>query len=260
MSSLLGGLNLHGRLDRGFCFKPLTGEMELAIVDARRRSKSHGEFVNQVLVNSLEHLAGQTPDENLVDQLCLADRQYLIRHFAKLLDADEVWLTQTCEACGAKMDVSVTQSELPFKPAGKTYPFFTVRLQQKTVKFRVPNNADLVAIGSLEDEHEAVITLVESCCVSRDKSVLKFLDENALKKIEQKLEAVIPELSEQIQVECPDCQHNQLIHIDPYLSLDQIDDSILADVHTLAKTYHWSERDILNLPRERRKWYLEKIA
>ena len=36
-------------------------------------------------------------------------------------------------------------------------------------------------------------------------------------------------------------------------------DSLDREVHTLAMQYHWSETDILSLPRERRRRYLRLI-
>ena len=58
---------------------------------------------------------------------------------------------------------------------------------------------------------------------------------------------------------CPECQAENRVAIDPYLTLTVASDEIYDDINILARRYNWSEADILRLPRDRRKRYLRMV-
>ena len=47
--------------------------------------------------------------------------------------------------------------------------------------------------------------------------------------------------------------------LDPYVCLGAADGGLFLDIHILASVYHWSEREILAMPRERRRLYLSLV-
>jgi hypothetical protein len=63
----------------------------------------------------------------------------------------------------------------------------------------------------------------------------------------------------EVQATCPHCAGQTAIAIDPYRCLGNLEGGLLLQVHTLATTYHWSEAQILALPRQRRLRYLQMI-
>ncbi len=109
---LPGGLRSRGELRRDFAFKPVTGEIEVAIAESDARAASVPRRVTAVLAASLDRLAGESPTLDSIRELCVADRQFLIRQLAALLDRDQVWLTATCGQCAAAFDFPVEQSSL----------------------------------------------------------------------------------------------------------------------------------------------------
>jgi hypothetical protein len=76
---------------------------------------------------------------------------------------------------------------------------------------------------------------------------------------EAALEAQAPEVVCTVSAPCPECGHANAVDIDPYGALARSPEGLLAEVHQLAWHYHWSEREILGLPRERRMHYLALI-
>ncbi len=60
-------------------------------------------------------------------------------------------------------------------------------------------------------------------------------------------------------ITCPHCHQEQQVAIDPYAWIVGETGSLELDIHTLAFHYHWSESDILQLPRTRRERYLQLI-
>jgi len=62
-----------------------------------------------------------------------------------------------------------------------------------------------------------------------------------------------------VQAACPECGTARAVDLDPYGALRHRPDTLLLQVHRLAWHYHWSEAEILALPRPRRLRYLQLI-
>ena len=87
---------------------------------------------------------------------------------------------------------------------------------------------------------------------------LVFSDQE-FERIEQAVEAMAPEVTTEALVDCPGCGVANRVRVDPYLCLQLVGKHIFEQVHTLAVAYHWSEGEILALPRGRRQHYLKLI-
>lgn len=82
-------------------------------------------------------------------------------------------------------------------------------------------------------------------------------------RVEAELEAAIPDVDLDLVLDCPACSTS----IDAGVQLGAIvlaelrerSSHLLRDVHVLARTYHWSERDILSLSSGRRREYISMI-
>ena len=58
---------------------------------------------------------------------------------------------------------------------------------------------------------------------------------------------------------CPECGADNRVSIDPYFCLGRVSQDLFGDIHRLASHYHWSEAEILAMPRWRRQRYLALI-
>jgi hypothetical protein len=87
--------------------------------------------------------------------------------------------------------------------------------------------------------------------------------EDSVKRVETLMEELAPLLTDYVQGECPECGSEIDIYFDPQqFSLRELRGQavyIYEDVHLLARHYHWSEAEILALPRRRRVHYAELI-
>jgi hypothetical protein len=79
------------------------------------------------------------------------------------------------------------------------------------------------------------------------------------RRVQASLEAVAPEVTTAVQISCIGCGQESRVDIDPYVCLQHRHEAISHDIHTLACTYHWSEAEILALPKRRRQHYLRLI-
>lgn len=85
-----------------------------------------------------------------------------------------------------------------------------------------------------------------------------------LAEVEERLEKAHPLLDIAIALECPDCAHRfeERFDIARYLwiELERETGTVLDEVHILARSYGWSEEQILALGPRRRRAYIDRIA
>lgn len=263
---LPGGLWRGGERHRGFAFQPLTGAVELAMAAASSSSACLPARVTAVLAAALEQVGGEPADTARVHGLCVGDRQFLARQLAAHLGRDGVWLVAECGRCGESFDFYVEQSSLPVKEAGKGAPWAEAETSRGTCRLRLPTGADQEAIAAVEDDREALRELAARCLVAVDGARVdeesawrRRLPDEDLAAIEAALEGVAPEVALRARVRCPQCAHDHDVWVDPYLGLEGLGEELLAEIHELASTYHWSEAELLSLPQERRRLYLRMV-
>jgi hypothetical protein len=240
--------------------------VELALAEATLETDSMPDVVTRSLAAALQHLHGHTATPALIDALSVGDRQFLVQQLAGQLEMDAMWMSADCTRCGERFDFPIRFSELPVKAAGEGYPFARVDTSKGSACWRVPTGADQKAVAALADEHEAARWLLTRCLVEisgdgtaeSDQWVTGLSDED-WQKVETSLEAVAPEVTTTVQVACIACGAENQVAVDPYLCLLHCQEAISVDIHTIASTYHWSEAEILALPKKRRQRYLRLI-
>ena len=115
--------------------------------------------------------------------------------------------------------------------------------------------------NSIPDGIKALLYRCTQSALGRPLSKLFFdsLDSEDLKRIDSAIQSIGPDVDCTLQAKCPHCKIINEIAVDPYwlgkTELHYLDN----EVHTLAFNYHWSEKDILSLTRERRRTFLKLI-
>ncbi len=259
--NLPGGVLLNGELWRTFAFKPVSGDVELAVAEAASGSATVPSRVTAVLTAALEHVGGEAPTWRRLHGLSVGDRQFLVRHLSAHLGVDGIWLSARCAACEGMFDFFIQQSALPAKPAGEGYPFAEVDTSVGKCCLRVPTGADQEAVAEITDEEDSIRVLVRRLVMKPEPDAGDFdaFTEEDLHVIEAALEAVAPEVATEAQVVCPECGQVNRISVDPCVCLDIGGKTLFSEIHLLASTYHWGESEILALPRARRHKYLQLV-
>jgi len=261
--SLPGGLAEKGRVQHQAGFRPLTGRIELALIELNKE-RDRSSYVTAVLNSVVESIGNQPISSERASNLCIADRQYLMLRLAALLNGEQMWLKAYCGHCEAPFDIDVQRSDLPVKKAGEGYPNVTVRVNGSVIIARVLTGADQQAIGEQKEEQAMQQLLQRSICTVDGKSpsieFIKKLTESDIEAIDEALDDISPAVCNQLLVTCPNCRQEQYVELDHY-DLANINEYYFYDeVHTLASHYHWSEAAILDLPQCRRRLYLDKIS
>jgi hypothetical protein len=241
----------------------VTGKIELALIEMSAQKDRPG-YVTQALTAALESIGRIPADDQVVSDLCVADRQYLMLRLDAILNGELMWLKVGCRQCESPFDVEVKRCDLPVKPAGKQYPFVTLSIRDREIRLKVPTGKDQAAIET-NNKEEAMAQLLKRCITSvngglPEQDCLDSFTADDIERIDTALDEASPAVCSQLLVTCPECGQEQQAHLDHY-SLGHMNPAFFYDeIHTLASHYHWSESDILDLPRNRRRLYLNLIS
>ncbi|GGX39093.1 hypothetical protein [Saccharospirillum salsuginis] len=267
MTVLPGGLIRAQQRRRDFKLARPRGELDLRLHDGLAAAVNHPRWISDALSTVLDELAGEKPTPGTVAELCVADRQFLAVQWrlACRSDPDQpTWFSADCHACDAPYDFALNWQDLPIKPAGEGFPVAELELSCGTTHIKVPDGAVQSALAEQPEQDEPDLWMARRLIQSVngetivDPKTLRLSDED-IGLIEDRVETLSPELGLVMQTQCPECGAEQKVELDPYANLARPVDSLLQDIHRLARCYHWSEAAILDLPVQRRRHYLRLI-
>jgi hypothetical protein len=174
--------------------------------------------------------------------LLVADRQYLLLKLREVTFGDRVQATIFCPwpDCGKKVDIDFSVKDIPITESEHKGPVYTMELspeaafiddqgeKYRQVIFRLPNGGDQETI------------------------------------FEKQMEAVAPKVESTMGALCPECGREFVLPFDlQEFFFDELKisrDLLYREVHYLAYHYHWSEGEIMEMSREKRRRYIEVLA
>ena len=233
-------------------FAVLNGDAELGLWELSNAQKQRSETISGLIDTTCTFSKPAYKASDLSD----GDRMFLLSKIAGQLGPKQLWFTQNCEACDTPFDSSVELKNIPIKPAAKDFPFVSIEYDKDVLKFRVPTGRDIESLGQKIDIDQARRDLIKRCHVSGD---LPELTDRLVDTIDEALEDCAPEIATEPLTQCPDCSSPARLKIDLADIVMQALSNPLKDIHDIASTYHWSEADILSMPKSRREHYLALI-
>ncbi len=121
-----------------------------------------------------------------------------------------------------------------------------------------------------ESEAKAAAMLLERCIQAigplqdPGEAFIERLPPQARAEIEAHMAAAAPEITLTMEGDCPECGRAFAIPFDlEGFFLGELMtslDLLYREVHYLAYHYHWSEREILEMPRAKRRTYIRVLA
>ncbi len=182
-----------------------------------------------------------------------------------------------CPACGASVeaDFDVDALRQGTQPGGGTTGAEDVLTRElhvagraEPMRFRLPDSRDLLAMQASEDAACARRLLIQRCVIGvvgaeQDVDAAALSDAMQL-ALAQAMADADPQADLSLEFTCPDCQQSwePMFDVARFLwqELHAWALRLLRDVDTLARSYHWSESDILALSPRRRQAYLEQCV
>ncbi|MGE6761878.1 hypothetical protein ACQKGO_27950 [Corallococcus interemptor] len=258
-----------GRCHRQGELRALTGREEWSLAQAGGRPGPRA--VSELLAACLGRL-GDYPRVDAALAACLTrgDRHHLALHLRARLYGDRVTLVARCPApgCEAVADVDVRLSALsPERPLDAP-EVLTVALPEGTAEVREPTGEDDAVLADAQGSRAERAALLWSRLVLVDGRALTPSSWLGLPTRSRHAVALAladgtsaPDLG--LLARCPKCSAWLELELDPFALLTRElrggAARLETEVHVLAFHYHWSEADILALPRARRWRYLELL-
>jgi hypothetical protein len=170
-----------------------------------------------------------------------------------------------CPVCNERVEFSVNIGELRTESADSDVQEPELAWGDYHMRFRVPDSWDLAAVAACTDNEAAGRRLIERCLVhvTRNKAPADSdqLPDEVIRKAEQAIAARDPMAVILLDLNCPECGRDWQLLFDIvtffWTEIAVKAKRLLLEIHTLAKTYGWTEAEILKLSDARRQIYLE---
>lgn len=212
---------------------------------------SAAERANALLAACVVRLAGERPGLEDIRALTAGDREALLLQLRAAAFGDRVLCTLACPACEELLDLPVAVHDLLVD----AYDDVAAEYEVAGARLRLPTGGDLEAAGAAADADAGAKLLLGRCVRGGDPGP---------GAVEEALARLDPQADVRLSSACPACGERVDAILDAgTLVLDELAadvDELLAEVHALARHYHWSEAEILALELPRRRRYLELLV
>lgn len=239
------------------------------LLQAWERGGEHGPAAGSLV---LLRLCSDEPDGGMLAHVPLGRRDALLlqlytRLFGRRLDS-----VAQCPACRARVEISLDASALQLAHtdgAGTPDTFeLSVPGERLQIRFRAVDSSDLMVLQSCTGLADARGLLLRRCVIELHRdgapASVENLSSNAQAALAKAMAEADPQADLQLVLTCPECAHSwsPLLDIARFLwqQLHAWALRLLREVDTLARTYHWSEAEILAMTPRRRQAYLEQCA
>jgi hypothetical protein len=262
-----GYVDQHGTVHDEVELSPLTGRDE-EFLHALAADTPPARIITELLGRCIERL-GSLPamNKDLAREMLVGDREYLVMRLFELTCGTTLDAVLICpgQDCGKPMDVTLSLAEMASERRPISKRHFRMRLSSdpsRELEFRLPTGADQEALAGIEDDKRAVTALLARC-TGLDQSEITALSEAEHREIESAMEKLAPQVDVEIEATCPECGRlfSGQAAWPVYCLGNMMSQSagLEREVHLLAWHYHWSESDVLSMPRMKRRRYIALI-
>jgi predicted RNA-binding Zn-ribbon protein involved in translation (DUF1610 family) len=169
--------------------------------------------------------------------------------------------TADCPHCGERVEFSLDTRALA--DAGeRAETAREIEVNGTCVRFRLPTSRDLADAIAAPDQSRAVRRLIEQCVI--EPRLPEELSGDVLQALSHAMAKADPQAEILISLGCPNCgkDWDLLFDIAHFLWNEIAGQAqrLVHEIDALARAYGWTEREILSLPAQRRRTYLEMLA
>jgi hypothetical protein len=168
-----------------------------------------------------------------------------------------------CEQCGEPLEFSMDAQQFSTAPTGLGVEVAIAQVDG--LSMRLPDSMDLQAAAKCRSVEEARRTLFSRCvAVTSDDPATNEPSEAMLQRFSGWLAETSPELDILLDVDCPACGVHRVVAFDIvsffWREIESACARLVREVDALARTYGWSEAQILGMAPARRQLYLEAVT
>lgn len=170
-----------------------------------------------------------------------------------------------CPRCAERVEfpfdiVALLEGRALSRPSA-TSTRYEIETNGYKITYRLPTSRDLAEVVQAPESVEALHLLVEACVLEPNDAKLP---DEAIEALSLAMLAADPQAETTLRLTCPACAHEweSFFEISEFFwsEISAQARRLLREIDALARAYGWTEREILNLPAQRRQTYLELVA
>lgn len=279
-----GWVDAGGAVHREAELAPLSGREEELL--AGLSGASPADRVTEVLARCVRRVGPVPVTPQVAGSLLVGDRQFLLLRLREMTFGERVQGTLWCPwpQCGGRMNLDFSTADVPVKAVAHVAAAYRVDLGDeaavqdaeggihRVIEFRLPNGDDQARLAEVlaRNPAQALTGLLERCVSGTEApwadvaELVARMSPAARAQVERAMEEHAPAVELEMDLACPECGRGFTapFHLQDFFlgELRTSRDLLRRQVHYLAWHYHWSEREILELPRDKRLAYIEILA
>ena len=215
------------------------------------------------LDRALTLLAAAHPElrrDELAD-LTIGERDMQLLRLRMVMFGGSACGNSECPHCGERIEFSLDIRTLA--DAGEfAEPAREIEVSGISMRFRLPTSRDLAEAVTAPDHFSGVRLLIERCVI--EPRLPKEVSDEVVEALSDAMAKADPQAEIIISLGCPNCgKHWELIFDIAHFFWNEIaaqGQRLVYEIDALARAYGWTEREILSLPPQRRRTYLEMLA
>ncbi len=277
VAELPGGLLKNGARIQDVELRPLNGEDEVFLFETGE-SLTPAARVTALLARCIVRLGSDLAvTQETVRSLTIGDREALLLHLRLLTFGDRMPCVLTCPAkgCHEKMNLDLFVRNLlvdPYERLDEWHDLpLNIRGKDYKVSLRIPNGLDqeLLAKCAIADSVAAQNLLLQRCVrfgfpEMVDQSGIDSWPPELVDAIGRKISELDPQAEILLNMHCAACGRAFAVEFDAgsyfYQELSTHISYLYREVHTIARSYHWSQTEILGMTPKNRSIYLTLLA
>jgi len=235
--------------------------MELLTVWERGLNQTLLERVLTLLIAACPEI-----DSEIIAGLSIGERDARLLQLREWMFGSHLVNTAQCPQCKQRVEWENRIADIRIQPLQSTSSpaEFNLNVVDYGLRFRLPTSMDIAVVMNAPRGESTSHELLKRCIVSarhtEEPCDPGSLPEDVFVALERRIEELDPQAEIRIDLTCPQCSHRWEVLFDIasflWTEINLWAERTLRTVHKLARSYGWSERDILNLSPVRRQLYL----
>lgn len=176
-----------------------------------------------------------------------------------------------CPRCAERLELTIGIDALRYPEAVPEVPEETFEMTEddRTLRFRLPNTADVAAVAAAQTDVTGARRLLAQRCLAGGQhgaaatTEVPDLPEATVEWLSREIDRRDPLAAIAVDLRCPACGHPWVSALDIgtflWEKVSAQAKRLLREVDTLARAYGWSEAEILGLSPWRRQCYMELV-
>lgn len=172
-----------------------------------------------------------------------------------------------CQYCGEQLEFAIATADVKVDQTVLADEH-TLEFMGNSIRFRIPNSIDLLAISHHKDVGQASDALLQRCLIeaSVDEERLDpaMLSDDVVAALADRISQTDPQAEVLLSLQCPACEQEGQVMFDisSFVWIEFVDlaKRLMNQVSWLARGYGWKESDILAMSGWRRRYYQDLLG